>query len=185
MSAHSSPSLDSFKCRRSLNVGGESYDYFSLPEAEKNGLDGISKLPFSLKVLLENLLRFEDGTSVTADDIRACADWLKTKSSKHGIAYRPARVLMQDFTGVPAVVDLAAMRDALKTMGGDPTKINPLVPVDLVIDHSVMVDFFHTHANQPITLLGFVFTDDKFYKFHGHSIVRKKVHSQKLILMQN
>ena len=144
MSAHSSPSLDSFKCRRTLTVGAQSYDYFSLPEAEKNGLDGISKLPFSLKVLLENLLRFEDGTSVTADDIRACAGWLKTKSSKHEIAYRPARVLMQDFTGVPAVVDLAAMRDALKTMGGDPAKINPLVPVDLVIDHSVMVDFFGT-----------------------------------------
>jgi len=144
VSAHSSPSLDSFKCRRTLTVGAQSYDYFSLPEAEKNGLDGISKLPFSLKVLLENLLRFEDGTSVTADDIRACAGWLKTKSSKHEIAYRPARVLMQDFTGVPAVVDLAAMRDALKTMGGDPAKINPLVPVDLVIDHSVMVDFFGT-----------------------------------------
>jgi aconitate hydratase len=144
VSAHASISLDSFKCRRTLEVGGKSFDYFSLPEAEKNGLDGISRLPFSLKVLLENLLRNEDGTSVTADDIRACADWLKTKSSKQEIAYRPARVLMQDFTGVPAVVDLAAMRDAMVTMGGDPAKINPLVPVDLVIDHSVMVDFFGT-----------------------------------------
>ena len=144
MSALSSLSLDSFNCRRTLDVGTHSYDYFSLIEAEKNGLEGISQLPFSLKVLLENLLRFEDGTSVTADDIRACASWLKTKSSKREIAYRPARVLMQDFTGVPAVVDLAAMRDALKVMGGDPAKINPLVPVDLVIDHSVMVDFFGT-----------------------------------------
>ena len=144
MSAHLSPSLDSFNCRRTLDVGALSYEYFSLAEAEKNGLEGISRLPFSLKVLLENLLRFEDGTSVTADDIRACAEWLKTNSSKHEIAYRPARVLMQDFTGVPAVVDLAAMRDALKSMGGDPAKINPLVPVDLVIDHSVMVDFFGT-----------------------------------------
>ncbi|MHA1164366.1 MAG: aconitase family protein, partial [Alphaproteobacteria bacterium] len=144
MSAHSSLSLDSFNCRRTLNVGTYSYEYFSLVEAEKNGLEGISRLPFSLKVLLENLLRFEDGASVTADDIRACAGWLKTKSSKHEIAYRPARVLMQDFTGVPAVVDLAAMRDALRSMGGDPAKINPLVPVDLVIDHSVMVDFFGT-----------------------------------------
>ena len=144
MSAHESHSLDSFKCRQTLNVSGKSYDYFSLPEAEKNGLEGISRLPFSLKILLENLLRHEDGSSVTADDIRACATWLKTKSSKQEIAYRPARVLMQDFTGVPAVVDLAAMRDAMMTMGGDPAKINPLVPVDLVIDHSVMVDFFGT-----------------------------------------
>ncbi|MEM8743342.1 MAG: aconitate hydratase AcnA [Pseudomonadota bacterium] len=142
MSAHARPSLDSFKCRRTLEVGGKSYDYFSLPEAEKNGLDGISRLPFSLKVLLENLLRFEDGASVTADDIRACAEWLKSKTSAHEIAFRPARVLMQDFTGVPAVVDLAAMRDAMVGLGGDPSKINPLVPVDLVIDHSVMVDFF-------------------------------------------
>ena len=107
MNAHSFPSLDSFKCRRTLNVGARSYEYFSLAEAEKNGLEGISKLPFSLKVLLENLLRFEDGASVTADDIRACAGWLKTRSSKREIAYRPARVLMQDFTDVPAVVDLA------------------------------------------------------------------------------
>ncbi len=135
-------SLDSFNCRRTLNVGAKSYEYFSLPEAEANGLTGISALPFSLKVLLENLLRNEDGRSVTKDDIQAMAEWLKTRSSNREIAYRPARVLMQDFTGVPAVVDLAAMRDAMETMGGDPSKINPLVPVDLVIDHSVMVDFF-------------------------------------------
>ncbi len=133
-------SLDSFNCRRSLQVGDKTYEYFSLPEAEVNGLEGISRLPFSLKVLLENLLRFEDGRSVTADDIRAVRDWLSEHRSSHEIAYRPARVLMQDFTGVPAVVDLAAMRDAMAQLGGDPTKINPLVPVDLVIDHSVMVD---------------------------------------------
>jgi len=144
VSANAFPSLDSFKCRRELDVGGKTYVYFSLPEAEKNGLEGISKLPFSLKVLLENLLRHEDGNTVKAEDIRACAEWLKTKTSTHEIAYRPARVLMQDFTGVPAVVDLAAMRDAMSAMGGDPAKINPLVPVDLVIDHSVMVDYFGT-----------------------------------------
>ncbi len=95
-------------------------------------------------MLLENLLRYEDGRSVKADDIRAMVDWLTTKTSKAEIAYRPARVLLQDFTGVPCVVDLAAMRDAMQTMGGDPSKINPLVPVDLVIDHSVMVDYFGT-----------------------------------------
>ena len=135
-------SLDTFNARRTLDVGGKSYDYFSLTEAEKNGLPGISRLPFSLKVLLENLLRYEDGRTVTADDIRAVAAWLETRSSDREIAYRPARVLMQDFTGVPAVVDLAAMRDATTSLGGDPRRINPLVPVDLVIDHSVMVDYF-------------------------------------------
>ena len=133
-------SLDSFNCRRTLKVGDTAYEYFSLPDAEANGLDGISRLPFSLKVLLENLLRFEDGRTVTADDIRAMTDWLTEHHSSHEIAYRPARVLMQDFTGVPAVVDLAAMRDAMAELGGEPGKINPLVPVDLVIDHSVMVD---------------------------------------------
>ncbi len=135
-------SLDSFKSRRTLTVGSASYDYYSLPDAEKNGLAGISRLPFSLKVLLENLLRHEDGRTVTADDIRAMAAWLSTRKSDREIAFRPARVLMQDFTGVPAVVDLAAMRDAMVALGGDPARINPLVPVDLVIDHSVMVDAF-------------------------------------------
>jgi aconitate hydratase len=135
---------DSFKCRKTLSVGGKTYEYFSLPDAEKNGLSGISRLQISLKVLLENLLRFEDGRSVTADDIRAVAEWLKAKTSTREIAYRPARVLMQDFTGVPAVVDLAAMRDAMRHLGGDPSRINPLVPVDLVIDHSVQVDYFGT-----------------------------------------
>src|SRR3982075_2523911 len=107
-----------------------------------NGLKGISRLPFSMKVLLENLLRNEDGRTVTKEDLQAVAQWLKTKTSEREIAFRPARVLMQDFTGVPAVVDLAAMRDAMKNLGGDPQKINPLVPVDLVIDHSVIVDAF-------------------------------------------
>ena len=139
-----SQSLDSFKSRRTLSVGGTSYEYFSLIEAEKNGLPGISRLPVSLKVLLENLLRCEDGRTVTADDIRAMAEWVNTQSSDREIAFRPARVLMQDFTGVPAVVDLAAMRDAMQTLGGDPQRINPLVPVDLVIDHSVIVDEFGT-----------------------------------------
>ena len=136
------PSLDSFNCRRTLDVDGEAYDYFDLKEAEANGLAGIASLPFSLKVLLENLLRHEDGSSVTSDDIRGIAEWLKERKSDKEIAFRPARVLMQDFTGVPAVVDLAAMRDAMAGLGGDPKKINPLAPVDLVIDHSVMVDAF-------------------------------------------
>jgi len=135
-------SLDSFKCLRPLKVGSKTYAYYSLPVAEKNGLKGISRLPFSLKVLLENLLRNEDGRSVTKQDIQAVAQWLKTKTSEREIAFRPARVLMQDFTGVPAVVDLAAMRDAMEHLGGDAKKINPLVPVDLVIDHSVAVNFF-------------------------------------------
>jgi aconitate hydratase len=136
-------SLDSFKCRKKLKVGNKTYVYYSLKQAEKNGLKGISKLPFSLKVLLENLLRFEDGRTVTKADIKAAVGWLKTKGQAEvEIAFRPARVLMQDFTGVPAVVDLAAMRDAMKNLGGDPKKINPLVPVDLVIDHSVIVDEF-------------------------------------------
>ncbi|HUG60282.1 MAG TPA: aconitate hydratase AcnA [Methylomirabilota bacterium] len=136
-------SLDSFKSRKTLTVGDKSYVVYSLAEAEKNGLTGASKLPFSLKVLLENLLRYEDGRTVTADDIRAVADWLDDRgTADREIAYRPARVLMQDFTGVPAVVDLAAMRDAVAALGGDPASINPLVPVDLVIDHSVVVDYF-------------------------------------------
>ncbi|HEY3637874.1 MAG TPA: aconitase family protein, partial [Rhizomicrobium sp.] len=133
---------DTFKSRKTLTVGGKSYVYFSLPAAEKNGLSGISQLPSSLKVLLENLLRHEDGSTVTADDIRAVAAWLDKRRSDREIAFRPARVLMQDLTGVPAVVDLAAMRDAMKSLGGDPEKINPLAEVDLVIDHSVMVDNF-------------------------------------------
>ncbi|HEX3651598.1 MAG TPA: aconitate hydratase AcnA [Rhizomicrobium sp.] len=134
--------LNSFKSRRTLTVGSKSYVYFSLAAAEKNGLAGISRLPYSLKVLLENLLRHEDGQTVRASDIRAFAEWLKTRTSDREIAYRPGRVLMQDLTGVPAVVDLAALRDGVRTLGGDPEEINPLAEVDLVIDHSVMVDNF-------------------------------------------
>ncbi len=138
-------SLDSFRCRRTLEAGSATYHYFSIPEAEKNGLDGVSQLPFSMKVLLENLLRNEDGRSVTKEDILSVAAWLTSRGKdEKEIAFRPARVLMQDFTGVPAVVDLAAMRDAMQKLGGDVDKINPLVPVDLVIDHSVIVDEFGT-----------------------------------------
>jgi aconitate hydratase len=136
-------SLDSFKCRKPLRIGNKTYSYYSLKAAEANGLEGISQLPYSLKVLLENLLRNEDGRSVTRQDIEGMAQWLINRGKTElEIAFRPARVLMQDFTGVPAVVDLAAMRDAMRSLGGDPQKINPLAPVDLVIDHSVMVDFF-------------------------------------------
>jgi aconitate hydratase len=138
-------SLDSLDTRRQLQVGEQTYDYYSLAAAEAAGLSGISKLPISMKVLLENLLRAEDGVTVTKADLSAFADWLENRGTRqHEIAYRPARVLMQDFTGVPAVVDLAAMRDALGKLGGNPEKINPLTPVDLVIDHSVMVDYFGT-----------------------------------------
>ena len=134
-------SLDSLNCRRSLEVNGKTYHYYSLPEAAKQ-LGDISRLPISLKVLLENLLRWEDNVTVRADDFTSLAVWLKTHTSEREIQYRPARVLMQDFTGVPAVVDLTAMRDAVSRAGGDPQRINPLSPVDLVIDHSVMVDRF-------------------------------------------
>jgi aconitate hydratase len=134
---------DTLKARRTLEVGAREYDYFSLEAAaQAAGLGDIGRLPFSLKVLLENLIRLEDGRAVTVDDIKSVGAWLKTQTSEHEIAFHPARVLMQDFTGVPAVVDLAAMRDATIKLGGDPRKINPLSPVDLVIDHSVMVDSF-------------------------------------------
>jgi aconitate hydratase len=136
------PSLDSFKCQKTLKVGGKTYVYYSLPTAEKNGLKGISKLPYSMKVLLENMLRNEDDRTVKKADIVAFSQWARKKTLEHEIAFRPARVLMQDFTGVPAVVDLAAMRNAMKSLGGDAEKINPLIPVDLVIDHSVIVNFF-------------------------------------------
>jgi aconitate hydratase len=136
-------SHNSYNAKKTLNVQGKEYDYYSLPEAEKS-LGNLEKLPFSLKVLLENLLRNEDGNTVTADDMQAFSQWLKDKNSNQEIAFRPARVLMQDLTGVPAVVDLAAMRDAMQALGGDATKINPLCPVDLVIDHSIHVDEFGT-----------------------------------------
>jgi aconitate hydratase len=138
-------SIDSLQTRRTLAVGGTSYVYYSLPAAEEAGLTGISRLPASMKVLLENLLRNENGGDTSERDLKAVAAWLENKgATEHEISFRPARVLMQDFTGVPAVVDLAAMRDAMTALGADPTKINPLIPVDLVIDHSVMVDFFGT-----------------------------------------
>jgi len=137
-------SLDSFKSRRALTAGIRRYEYFSLAAAADHGLGDIDRLPCSLKVLLENLLRNEDGRTVKKEDIKALASWIRTKRSTREIAFRPARVLMQDFTGVPAVVDLAAMREAMAAIGGDPQQINPLSPVDLVIDHSVMVDSFGT-----------------------------------------
>ena len=137
-------SIDTFGSRSTLTVGSRTYDYFSLEQASKNGLADTSRLPYSLKVLLENLLRHEDARTVTDADIKTFVDWLTERKSDGEIAFRPARVLMQDFTGVPAVVDLAAMRDAMQALGGDPERINPLVPVDLVIDHSVIVDEFGT-----------------------------------------
>jgi aconitate hydratase len=143
----SKASLDSLGTKQELKVGKKSYSYFSIKKAEKALGKDLSKLPFSLKVLLENLLRSEDGTSVTKDDIVAFGEWLDHKKSYREIAFRPARVLMQDFTGVPAIVDLAAMRDAIAKLGGNPTKINPLAPVDLVIDHSVMVDKYGANSS--------------------------------------
>jgi aconitate hydratase len=133
-------SKNSFKSLSKLSVGNKEYNYYSLPEAEKNGLEGISKLPKSLKVLLENLLRYEDDVSVGKSQILAMKEWLNTKTSNTEIAYRPARVLLQDYTGIPAVADLAAMRDLFKKKNKDPNKVNPLSAVDLVIDHSVQVD---------------------------------------------
>ncbi len=130
---------DSLKTRRTLSVEGKSYEYFSLPDAART-LGDISRLPVTLKILLENILRFEDGKSYTVDDAKAIAGWLENAHSEREVPFRPARILMQDFTGVPAVVDLAAMRDGITRLGGDPARVNPLVPVDLVIDHSVMVD---------------------------------------------
>ncbi|MBU0642540.1 MAG: aconitate hydratase, partial [Alphaproteobacteria bacterium] len=135
---------DTAKTRRELDVNGKKIAYYSIPAAQAAGFGDFSNLPASLKVVLENILRFEDGGfSVSTDDIKAFAEWgANGGKNPREIAYRPARVLMQDFTGVPAVVDLAAMRDGIKSLGGDAKKINPLVPVDLVIDHSVMIDEF-------------------------------------------
>ncbi|MSO91333.1 MAG: aconitate hydratase AcnA [Acetobacteraceae bacterium] len=130
---------DTLKTRRTLTVGGQRYDYYSIPETAKT-LGDVSRLPVSMKVLLENILRFENGTSYKVDDAKAIAGWLAKASSAAEVPFRPARILMQDFTGVPGVVDLAAMRDGILRLGGDPQKVNPLIPVDLVIDHSVMVD---------------------------------------------
>jgi aconitate hydratase len=134
---------DTSKTRRTLSAGGRTYAYYSIPAAEEAGLGAFTRLPAALKVVLENMLRFEDGKTVSVDDIRAFSEWAAQGGrNPREIAYRPARVLMQDFTGVPAVVDLAAMRDGIVALGGDPDKINPLNPVDLVIDHSVMIDEF-------------------------------------------
>ena len=126
---------NSYNSLKTININSSEYKYYSLAEAEKNGLDGISKLPKSLKVLLENLLRYEDDLSVTKIQIEAIKEWLKTKKSSTEIAYRPARVLLQDYTGIPAVADLAAMREAVKEKNKDPNTINPLSAVDLVIDN--------------------------------------------------
>src|SRR3990172_3019300 len=134
--------VDSFGTRKVLKVGGESYDIFRLDRLEKAGFKNISRLPVSLKVLLENLLRFEDNHHVNKADIEALANWNPKAKQDKEIAFMPARVLMQDLTGVPAVVDLAAMRDTMRELGGDPRRINPLQPADLVIDHSVHVDEF-------------------------------------------
>ncbi|MBV1907481.1 MAG: aconitate hydratase AcnA [Pseudomonadales bacterium] len=138
----SSMSIDSFKCRKTLKVGAKQYDYFSLPDAEKNGVGDISRLPLSLKVLLENLLRYEDNLTVNSKDISVIGNWTQSPPDAEEISYRPARVLMQDFTGVPGVADLAAMRSVVADAGLPAEIVNPLSPVDLVIDHSVMVDHF-------------------------------------------
>src|SRR5918996_3089436 len=134
--------VDSFGARKALKVGNESYDIFRLDQLEKAGFENVSRLPVSLKVLLENLLRQEDNHHVDKADIEALANWDPKAKPDKEIAFMPARVLMQDLTGVPAIVDLAVMREAMKRLGGDPKKINPLAPVDLVIDHSVQVDYF-------------------------------------------
>src|SRR5262245_54820401 len=135
-------SNNSFATRTSLTAGGETFQIFSLPALEKAGYPSIAKLPFSLKILLENLLRREDARFVDPEDIQALAGWDVTSQVQKEIAFSPARVLLQDFTGVPAVVDLAAMRDGIVRLGGDPRKVNPLQPVELVIDHSVQVDHY-------------------------------------------
>ncbi len=135
---------DSLNTRTDLQAGGKTYSYFSIPAAAKALNEDVSRLPVSLKILLENVLRFENGGSYKVDDARSIAEWARTGSSKREVPFRPARILMQDFTGVPAVVDLAAMRDGITALGGSPDQVNPLIPVDLVIDHSVMVDFSGT-----------------------------------------
>ncbi|HXW18534.1 MAG TPA: aconitase family protein, partial [Candidatus Acidoferrales bacterium] len=135
-------SKNSFASRATLTSSGVEYQIYRLDAIEKANVGRVERLPFSLKILLENLLRFEDGRSVQADDIRALANWNPTAAPSKEVAFMPARVLLQDFTGVPSVVDLAAMREAMRKLGGEPKKINPLLPADLVIDHSVQVDKF-------------------------------------------
>ena len=134
--------LNSFGTRTEIRSGGQSVQIYSLPALEKAGFPGVARLPYSMKILLENLLRREDNAFVKADDIRAVAQWNATAASEKEISFMPARVLLQDFTGVPCVVDLAAMRDAIIRLGGNPDRVNPLQPVELVIDHSVQVDYF-------------------------------------------
>src|ERR687895_875093 len=134
--------LNSFGTRTDLRVGGQTVQIYSLPALERAGFGGVSRLPYSMKILLENLLRREDNAFVKADDIRALAEWNATAEAEKEISFMPARVLLQDFTGVPCVVDLAAMRDAVVALGGNPDRVNPLQPVELVIDHSVQVDYF-------------------------------------------
>src|ERR1700758_1296568 len=133
--------MDSFRSRSTLKIGSKEYEIFRLDALDKQGIS-TKHLPYSLRILLENLLRTEDGKNVTKDDIRALAAWNSKSKPDKEIAFTPSRVLLQDFTGVPAVVDLGAMRDAMKRLGGDPTLINPLQPAELVIDHSVQVDEF-------------------------------------------
>src|SRR6187399_2785801 len=135
-------SVDSFAARSTLTTGGESVQYYSLAALEAKGFANVARLPFSLKILLENLLRHEDGRFVKKADIEAMAGWDVKSTAAKEISFAPARVLLQDFTGVPAVVDLAAMRDGIARLGGDPNRVNPLQPVELVIDHSVQVDYF-------------------------------------------
>src|SRR5262245_22895519 len=135
-------SLNSFSTRTTATAGGATFDFYSLPLLERAGFPNVARLPFSLKILLENLLRREDNAFVHADDIRALASWRPGAGADREISFMPARVLLQDFTGVPCVVDLAAMRDGIAALGGSPDRVNPLQPVELVIDHSVQVDHF-------------------------------------------
>ena len=136
------PAHNSFNTRTDIRAGGQTVQIYSLPALERAGFSGVSRLPYSMKILLENLLRREDDAFVKADDIRALAEWKADANVEKEISFMPARVLLQDFTGVPCVVDLAAMRDAMVDLGGNPDRINPLQPVELVIDHSVQVDYF-------------------------------------------
>src|SRR5580698_3517477 len=160
MSTQSHP--NSFKSQSTLTSGSTTYQLFRLQALAKEGVD-LNRLPFSLRILLENLLRHEDGRTVTADDIKFLASWDAKAEPSREIQYMPARVLMQDFTGVPAIVDLAAMRDAMAALGGDPNKINPLQPAELVIDHSVQVDEFGTkHAYEANTLMEFARNGERY-----------------------
>ena len=134
--------MNSYQTRTPLSVDGETFHIYSLPALERAGFPRVARLPYSLKILLENLLRREDGGHVKADDIRALASWDPAVKAEREISFMPARVLLQDFTGVPCVADLAAMRDGIVALGGDQKKVNPIQPVELVIDHSVQVDFF-------------------------------------------